>query len=136
MRKLIFVSLLLLTSLAFGQTWQPVASVVLLQQTQPIPLTTLYTPTGPGIYRVEYYFSAGGGAAAGGGFSSAVTVSDISGKTNASGFPGHCAGGNFFSTSYGVSLLENQPMTYEVDQQGSVSTGCVYNLSITVEQFK
>jgi hypothetical protein len=64
MRKMALCFLLLLCpAIAFGQQpqWTTVASVVLFNQSQGIPRTTIFTPTEVGLYHLNFYFSTMGG---------------------------------------------------------------------------
>jgi hypothetical protein len=147
MRKATICFLLLLCSvIAFGQQpqWTTVASVVLFSQNQNVPKTTIFTPTEPGVYRLNVYFSGGThGAATNGAFEASVSGFDITGRplSDDNGWGGlgtlnvHCGG--FlqwgFLPQLTVSLEPNVPLVYQVLSQ-SASLDCVYNLAITVEQ--
>jgi hypothetical protein len=136
MRKLAVCVLLLWAAMAYGQQWTSVASVSLLQQSQPIPLTTIYTPSEPGSYRLSFYFSGGGGTPTTppGFFDATLTATDITGVATAIDFGASCRQARFISSTPMVSLKAGVPLTYKVDTSGSIPNGCAYNIIITVEQ--
>lgn len=77
--------LLLCSAMAFGQDqpqWKVVASVVLFNQRQALPPTTILTPIGEGIYRLTLYFSGGG--AGSGSLTEIIGGFDITGAQIAS----------------------------------------------------
>ena len=81
--------MVLCSVLAFGQgepLWTVVKHVLLFNQNQAIPLTTLLTPTEPGIYRLNLYFQGGGGTSKFGNFIERLFATDITGYSlNGSG---------------------------------------------------
>ena len=141
MKKLaIYILLLLCASLAVAQQWQtvPGANVTLYGQNQSVPLTTLLTPTEPGIYRLVTYLSVtGANSIVPGFFHSAVYVQDAG---NSAGyiyqFTETCAVGGSGSSPVSIlSLKPGVPVTYEINGQ-SVPQGCNYIFAVTIEQFK
>ena len=135
MRKVVICLILLASTLAFGQQWQTIKSMSLLQQNQPVPLTTLLTPSVPGIYRLTFYFSVGGGAGITppGFFDATLTGRDITGLPDNLDLVLSCKQQNFESVSQVVSLKTGVPLTYIVTTSGSTGN-CTYNVAITVEQ--
>ncbi len=131
---------LLLALPASGQhlpQWKVAHSVILSNQTNPIPLTTIFTPQAQGVYRLSVYFSGGGGTPAAGDWDMSANWTDLTG-----------AGGDFDElqvntgdanwTQHTPSLLSIEPDTplqYEVVSVGNVS-GSDYNLVLTVEQLE
>jgi hypothetical protein len=140
MRRATLCLLLILCSvIVFAQQpqWRTVASVALFNQTQAIPSTTLLTPSEPGIYRLNIYFSGGGGTAKFGTFTERLAATDITGyKLGDSGnFTVFCGMNRAWQwlPPVTISLKPNTPLNYEVDSY-AVSPDCVYNVAITVEQ--
>lgn len=133
MRNLVLALVVLASTLAFAQQWQTVQGIWLPGQSAGIPLTTIMTPSNPGIYRLTFYISGGGGAATGGFFSAYLNATDISGQTQSTNLGSPCGLPRYISTTSVVSLKVGEPLTYEVDS-GNSELGCTFNLAITVEQ--
>ena len=135
MRKLLVGFIVLCATLAFGQQWQVVKSVNLIQQSQAIPLTTLLTPSAPGSYRIGFYFSEGGGqsATAPAFYEATLTGQDITGLPDVIDTPLSCKVPVWESASQIISLKAGVPLTYVVNASGTPGQ-CTYNLTITVEQ--
>ena len=143
MRNATIYSLLLFCSgLAFGQQpqWTTVASVVLFNQSQAdrYKKTTLLTPTEPGIYRLNVYFSGGGGTNNPNGewgFYTELNGFDITGQPLNFSQSVQCGFGMsaFWMPQVVVSLKPQHPLTYDFGGM-SPTPGCIYNVAITVEQ--
>jgi hypothetical protein len=139
MRKVALSFLLLCSAIALGQEpqWTVVKHVVLFNQNQPIPQTTLLTPTEANIYRLTLYFSGGGTRVSPyEAFLLNVSGTDISGQ---SWSPTLILACNDLSVGglppYMVISKPNLPLTYQVDSRLIVpSADCTYNVTITVEQ--
>jgi hypothetical protein len=127
------------SAIAFGQTaapqWRVIRHVVLYQQTEPIPQTTLLTPTESGIYRVTVYLSGGGGTGTGRWLES-LSGSDITGLPFSPGNLNVLCGELLVQGTppVVVSLKPQVPLTYQVE--GSGAPTCQYNLAITLEQLR
>ena len=139
MRNAMICAVLMLCSiLALGQgqpQWTVVQHVTLSQQLQPIPQTTLLTPTEPGIYRITVYFS-GGNETGSSGWSEVLNGTDITGAPlgGVGDLNIPCRGANWsFTFPITISLEPNVPLTYQVRAYSQVPS-CHYNLAITVEQ--
>jgi len=141
MRKAIpFVFLLLFPVIAFGQQqpqWTVVASVAIFNQDHADRHTvTLLTPTEPGIYRLNVYFSGGGGVhnPKGGGFYTELRGFDITGQPLYFTQSFECGSQTWdFMPQVMVSLKPQQSLTYDVGGT-PLTPGCIYNLAISVEQ--
>jgi hypothetical protein len=137
MRQAILSFLLLCSAIAFGQEpqWTVVQHVVLLNQNQNIPLTTLFTPTEPAVYRLTIYFS-GVGTKGRGAFAYFLNGVDISGQTIEEGDEVSCPGTGFQSPPPITTILKPQvPFQYVVvNRDPFPPNSCYYNLAITVEQ--
>lgn len=129
--------MMLCSVVAFGQQqpqWKVVQSVALFNQTNPIPPTTLLTPTEPGAYRVSLYFSGVPKTAAYSNPVVQILGSDITGAS----IPNwllqlSCNVPNWLSIpATTISLKPQVPLIYELDTGNSSS--CLYNLIISVEQ--
>jgi len=129
--------MILCSVIAFAQQqpqWTVIQHVALSQQSQPIPQTTLFTPTSPGIYRLTVYFSGGTGTGTG------IWVESLNG-TDITGLPlggsGNlaifCREANWqWTPPVVISLKPQVPLTYQVSDISA--SGCQYNLVITVEE--
>ena len=137
MKKVAICLLLLCATVAVAQQWQSVANVVVFQQNQAIPQTTLLTPTTPGLYRVTVYFSTNAmGGNSPGYFNESVTMQDISGQLDNFNIPVACTGNPRFEyTTIPIGLAPNVPVTFALSASGTPGP-CVYSMSIIVEQFK
>jgi hypothetical protein len=133
----IWFVMMLCSALAFGQEpqWMVVRHVVLFNQTEAIPPTTLLTPTEPGEYRLSLYFS-GVGTTPG---ANQEGIADITGIDIAGAFlQTYVVIPCGFQPSYSslpattISLKPEVPLTYDV--RFANRSGCLYNLVITVEQ--
>jgi hypothetical protein len=127
---------MLCTVVAFGQgqpQWTVIQHVNLSQQSQPIPLTTLLTPTEPGIYRLTVYFSGGTGTGVG-YWTEFLTGTDITGAPLGANLNVLCREINWqWTPPMTISLKPQVPLTYSVVSPNGAPT-CRYNLAITVEQ--
>ena len=138
MRKVTICFLLMLCSVwALGQQpqWIVVQNVVLFNQTTPIPLTTLLTPTEPGEYRLNAYFSGLGSGSDRNSNSGELDIvgTDLTGAPMSNSLGLSCAQPIFSSLPTMTMILKPQvPLVYSVRLGG---TGvCKYNLAITIEQ--
>lgn len=138
MRRTTICFLMLLCSVAaLGQPqWRVVKSLALTSQTAPIPQTTLFTPTRTGVYRLSVYLSGGGGMGPG-DWLLFVRWTDLTGASSAIREL-QVTTGKANWTQHAPSMLSIQsgtPLVYEVDAVGDTS-GCDYNLVITIEQLE
>ena len=140
MRKAAICFLLIsCATIAFGQQqpqWTTVASVVLFNQTQGISEAPLLTPTEPGIYRLNFYFS-GRGTERGEQhfFTARMNYVDIEGdKFDYTGIVFCSESAVFSMPPTMISLKPNVPLTYLLSLSNPSTARCHYNLAITVEQ--
>ena len=137
----IYFLLFLCSVFSFGQQpqWTTVASVVMFNQDHADRRrVTLLTPTEPGIYRLNAYFSGGGGTNNSRGqwsFYNELNGFDITGQPLYFSQSVECGFGMsaFWMPQVVVSLKPQRPLTYDVGGM-SATPGCIYNLAITVEQ--
>jgi hypothetical protein len=134
MRKaIVLLGLLLFASAAVAQTqpqWKVIQSVTLTKQTAEIPVTTLFTPTAEGFYRVSAYISAGGPT--GGNWTLYFQWTDIMGGVPLYGAQVYFDdGSNFDSAMFTFVEKPGTPFTYYTN-----GTAGSYNIAFTVEQLK
>lgn len=142
MRKTTMCLLLMLCACAaFGQNmpqWKVIQYVALTHQTQPIPQTTLFTPTTNGFYRVTAYLSASGPKQTGNtawffnlqctdivpfnGCGTGMIV-EVNGALNANVF-------------YAFSPHPGAPVSYSTGESNPPPVDTEYNLVFTIEQLQ
>jgi hypothetical protein len=146
MKQLVTLAILLsLTSLGFAQARNArgetttcatlpceVASVSVTAQTTTVPLTTLFTPSADGLFRISVYMSSS--PSAGSTWAYALFWTDDI-KARNSGRQ-QLSPGVFSSLSVPVRGLAGQPLSYSISAGASNPPGATYNLSITVEQLQ
>ena len=137
MRKAIPCLLLLCSVIAFGQEpqWTVIKHVTVMQQTQSVA-GALLTPTEPGIYRLNLYFSgSGGGKGDQSYFIAHIHAIDTTGVPVDGGQTLYCnAAAAYWMPPIMVSLKPQQALSYYVIASPISTAGCQYNLAITVEQ--
>ena len=134
MRKATICLAMLLCSLAAnGQQqpqWKVVQSIVLLKQTAPIPVTTLFTPTAPGMFRVSAEITPTNSS---GTWFVSVLWKDQLRPNQVYSCYNSCDGGypEFLSTTMMVS--KDSPIQYYASPWNEVGG---YNLFIVLEQLE
>jgi len=128
MRKATMCLLMLLCSLpAFGQNqrqWKVVRHRAVAGLTVKIPLTTLFTPTKPGFYRLCAYISSTGGIKT---WQLDWQWTDIAGTL----LEGSIVGGNPSQVVFLLVPKGGTPVVYSTEGQGGS-----YNIVYTIEQLQ
>ncbi len=155
MYKTICVAVLLLPTFALAQTRNPAAAPIsppivakgkLVNQTAPIPPTTIFTPTQNGLYRLSAYATVTTGTCGGSTWSYTPQWTDDSGllsttneilQSNGSclgsfilGYAGYSTGATVTFEAKGGTAI-----TYSVTQQGPPD-GTAYSLYYTLERLE
>src|ERR1035438_8751461 len=110
--------LMLCSVVAFGQQpqWTVVQQVVLFHQNQAIPKTTLLTPNGQGIYRLNLYLSGGSFGEGNGQIAYSLNGFDITGAQIFSAGGIDCGSKEWLSMPpIMVSLAPQAPLTYQIN---------------------
>ena len=134
-----FLLLLLCSAVAFGQEpqWTVIKNVDVVQQEHNIFLTTLLTPTEPGLYRISFYLSGGvvSNPRSDAFWTATLAGTDITGaRFEPAPLQIPCNQASWLSApSITIALKPQVPLTYQVIAGGGAST-CQYNLAIIVEQ--
>jgi hypothetical protein len=115
--------------------WKVVQVVQIVQQNSVVPVTTLFTPTDAGLYRVVAYMSTEG--AKNGGWQMVMLWNDLTGlqaafSTSANTGNGLKAWGSTQVVTF--SPKPGNPVTYSVVEEGNVANR--YNLTFTIEQLE
>jgi hypothetical protein len=110
--------------------WRTVQSIVLTHQTQPIPQTTIFTPTERGLYRLNTYMTAGGRNIQA-SWQMNFDWNDIDGSPFSYGISSYDSPSELV---YIFSPQPNTPVSYMVTQVPGYSGG--YDLVITIEQLQ
>jgi len=136
-RARIFFLLLLCSATSVGQEpqWTVIKHVILMQQDQSV-FGTLLTPSEPGIYRLNLYFSVSGQEKGRQSYFMAhIHGTDITGSPVDNGQLFYCdSAGAFWMPPIMVALKPQEPLTYYVNRLQPPTAPCQYNLGITVEQ--
>ena len=126
----IVIALWAATSWQTQPQWQVIQTVTLTRQTQPIPQTTIFTPTKRGLYRLSEYLTAGG-RNINATWQLIFSWNDIDGSGFSYGIGSYDSPAEFV---YIFSPQPNTPVSYMVTQQPGYSGG--YDLAITIEQLQ
>jgi hypothetical protein len=139
MRKAAICLLLLMCSLAaHGQKqpqWRVIQSVVLKDQTEPIPPTTLFTPQAEGVYRMSGLMSATP-------MQSGKVLDFYFSWTDVSGQDGEInmrVGNQFLLQSTNTTVFSvrpNTPVIYRVQASSPPPVDYKYTLIFTIEQLQ
>jgi len=115
--------------------WKVVQVVQIVQQNTPVAVTTLFTPTDAGLYRVVAYMSTEGAKNA--GWQMVMFWDDLTGLQAAFSISANTGGGLKAWGSTQVvtfSPKPGNPVTYSVVQEGAVANR--YNLTFTIERLQ
>lgn len=144
MRNATICLLLILCSMAaFGQNqpqWKVVNAVALTNQTAPIAQKTLFTPTAPGLYRLDAYLSATNlpGQQNDPSWSFLLIYVDL--MTGQGEGAGMIVQANGVSTSYigsyVFSIQPGTPVSYLVSASDPPPANSEYSLAFTIEQLE